>query len=92
MCNVAGMAPQTCEVPGVALLDQSSEGDKREAQCRGLLANWDHLFRHPRMRNQEVTASDILLILQDLWARADHEELFPEMCLRTVRRMLSRWG
>jgi hypothetical protein len=37
-------------------------------------------------------APDILSILQDLWAPLGREEPFPQLCLQTVRRMLSRWG
>jgi hypothetical protein len=37
-------------------------------------------------------APDILSVLQNLWARLSHEEPFPQLCLLTVRRMLSRWG
>jgi hypothetical protein len=44
------------------------------------------------MRDREVTAPDILSVLQDLWAGMGREEPFPQMSLQTVRRMLSRWG
>jgi hypothetical protein len=41
------------------------------------------------IREEEVTASDILAILPDLWAQTGHEEPFPEMCRQTVRGLLS---
>jgi hypothetical protein len=43
------------------------------------------------MRNPEVTAPDILSVLQDPGAGVGREEPFSQMRLQTVRGMLSGW-
>jgi hypothetical protein len=50
------------------------------------------LLGDPRMVHKEVNASHVLQILRDIWAREHPQREFPEMCLHTVRRLLTRWG
>jgi hypothetical protein len=90
MCNVAGMTRQTSAVPDAARLINPRKGASAKLSAEDYRLIRERL-RDPRVRNQEVPATDILSIPQDSWAGTGHDEQFEEMSAQMVRQLLCRW-
>ena len=49
-----------------------------------------HSCQDPRIRKGEVTAKDVLAIVQELWERTRPGQACPDTCMQAVGHMLSR--
>ena len=90
--NRAALGHEAQDGSPMAAPDQPAEGHSPKFPEEDLQLIRDHRFRNRRVVTREVTASVLVAIMQELWARERPGQAFPVLSLHTVRRMLHRWG
>jgi hypothetical protein len=88
----APLTPEARDGSWLAALARSQERDIQEVQQGGLRIVEGGAYEGFPNDAQEVTAPQVLQMLQEIWVREHPHRELPMMCLDTVRRMLDRWG